>query len=111
MDKADDGDLDDLVEDPDVAEDIDPDDVAEDLLDQLPLEDADALMDDEGPGAGLAPPPAPPPALARDSGGSGAIPHARGQPARGGARARIDFTDDYAIEFEQDNPKRVGTRA
>eukprot|EP00972_Heterocapsa_arctica_P044046 6502923-Heterocapsa_arctica.AAC.1 len=47
MDKADDGDLDDLMEDPDLPEDLDPEDIVEDPLEQLALEhDADLLLDD-----------------------------------------------------------------
>eukprot|EP00972_Heterocapsa_arctica_P099819 14725424-Heterocapsa_arctica.AAC.1 len=74
------------MEDPDVAEDIDPEDVAEDPLevplDQLALEqDADLLLDDEGPGAGLAPPPGP----------------ARAPEGARAPGARIDFTDATVI--------------
>eukprot|EP00972_Heterocapsa_arctica_P003016 445620-Heterocapsa_arctica.AAC.1 len=90
MDKADDGDLDDLIDDPDLAEDVDPADDVEDESDLLALEQDAKPADapDDAPG-----------------------PAARAPAARRPAAANVDFNDKTLIEFEQENPKRAGTRA
>eukprot|EP00972_Heterocapsa_arctica_P023297 3432248-Heterocapsa_arctica.AAC.1 len=66
MDKADDGDLDDLIDDPDLTEDVDPADDAVDECDLLALEQGDepAEARDDAPVAAARAPAARRPAAA-----------------------------------------------
>jgi hypothetical protein len=85
MEKADDGNLDDLIDDPDKAKDVVPDEDVVDRSDLLALEQGPELAD--APGAATEAP-------AREPG------------ARRRAAANVNFNDVTQIEFEQDNPKR-----
>eukprot|EP00972_Heterocapsa_arctica_P105711 15573934-Heterocapsa_arctica.AAC.1 len=106
MDKADDGDLDDLMDDPDLPEDADPGDIDEDPLDaaRMAAEEAEDLFGPESDADGnVTPEVLPEDALLE-------LEDAEPPPRR--QRKEPDFfTDATAIEFEQVNPKRVGTRS